>query len=126
MKRLIISISLLIIIVAICLSNLWYLSYCTNSMVQSLTLSQQALSQGETARSVALLRETYQRFTDADFVLSITINEKQLDEVSLNFARTLQGAAPDSISQYAMELAALKESVIDLKRTELPTLGNLL
>lgn len=126
MKRLVIAVSLLLVIILACLGDLWYLSHHIDSMVQSLTLSQQALSQGESERSLDLLHETYQKFDNAEFVMSITINEKQLDEVSLNFARTMQGTGQGDPTQYAMELAALKESIIDLKRTELPTLGNLL
>lgn len=126
MKRLIIAVSLLFAIVLACLGDVWYLSRHIDSMVQSLSLSQQALSQGESERSLDLLHETYEKFHDAEFVMSITINEKQLDEVSLNFARTMQGMGQGDPTQYATELAALKESIIDLKRTELPTLGNLL
>lgn len=126
MKRLVIAVSIFFAIILACLGDLCYLSHHIDSMVQSLTLSQQALSQGENEHCMDLLHEAYEKFNHADFVMSITINEKQLDEVSLNFARTLQGIGESDSTQFAMELAALKESIIDLKRTELPTLGNLL
>ncbi|MGN1030560.1 MAG: DUF4363 family protein, partial [Butyricicoccaceae bacterium] len=64
-------------------------------------------------------------YQDIEKWLSITINEKQLDEVCTDFSRTRQSAYTDDSASYLIELSGLSESISDLGRSEMLSFGNL-
>ncbi|MDO5547307.1 MAG: DUF4363 family protein [Eubacteriales bacterium] len=125
MKRLWIAITLILIIIATSIGDIWYLNHTIRSITNLLDTSLSAARTENWEQSREALLQARQIYDRSEGMLSVTINEKQLDEVCLNFARTQEGCMTDDLSGYQMELSGLRESVEDLLRSETLSLGNL-
>lgn len=125
MKRVVIAVVLICLMVAACIVNLIYLTSLIDSLTGTLSEAQMLAEQGDLKQSCSLVDQAKQTYDSSETILSITINEKQLDEVCMNFSRTIQGGRIQDEKQYLVELAGLKESISDLKRSEIVTFGNL-
>jgi hypothetical protein len=126
MKRLWIALILLIAVTGTSIWNIWYLNHTIRSMTDLLENSLSAARAEDWQQSSESLREAHRMYERSEGILSVTINEKQLDEVCSNFARAQEGSQTDDHAGYRMELSGLLESVDDLLRSEMISLGNLL
>lgn len=125
MKRLWIAVALLVAVTVISIWDICYLTRTIHSMTNLLDSSISAAREENWKQSRESLLEARQIYDRSEGLLSVTINEKQLDEVCLNFARAQEGGQTNDHAGYLMELSGLRESIEDLLRSEEITLGNL-
>ena len=88
MKRLWISLILLSVVTAAGIGNICYLKSTVRTITDELDTALEAAHSGDWTRSYQSLSRARQNYDSAEAVFSATINEKQLDEVCSNFART--------------------------------------
>lgn len=125
MRRFWTAVILFFCVVIGCIGNLWFVSNTVSNLSASLEQAAEAARSGDIAsadRLTVTARQDYQRH---EGYLSAVISEKLLDEVRLNFARTVEGAAAGDNAQFIVELAGLQQAVDDLLRSEVVNLKNI-
>lgn len=125
MKRLTLAWCILGTIIIACLCHQLWLNREISVIADNISGAQEYLNEGDIQRSAELLRRAREQYDSSEIMFSITINEKQLDEVCLNFARAQTSSVSGDKAQYAVELSGLHETVTDLRRSEVISFGNL-
>lgn len=125
MKRLWIALTLMLAITLASIGDICYLTGTIRTITGELDSALSAAREEDWDASFQLLSQARQTYDSAESMFSVTINEKQLDEVCSNFARAEEGSRTDDHAGYLVELSGLRESVDDLLRSETLTWGNL-
>lgn len=119
MKRFWTAVILLICIMAGCMYNFHLVSQTVSRISVPLTQAAQAVQSDDLANAGRLTAQAQQIYQQREAYLSAVINEKLLDEVRLDFARTAEGIRAGDTAQCAVELAGLRQAVDDLLRAEI-------
>ncbi len=125
MKRLKTAVCLLITLVLLCALHLHWMDTTVTDITARLHTAEHALHSGDRGQFAHALQQAQEFYQAAEPLFSITIHEKQLDEVRADLARTEASAQTDDDTTTLIELAGLLDSMDDLRRSEVVTVGNL-
>lgn len=128
MRRLWISITLILLMAALSSLHIWYLSGFTAQLTDQLTQAQALAQQEDWAGAAQLTRQAKQRWMSREGYLHTTLRHADIDAILISLDETLaflEGGEKQP-AEYAAVNARLLTQLNLLVEAELPTLTNLL
>ena len=127
MKRLWISVTIVLLLVCLAAVHVWKLDRYTVQMGRQLELVQNHLYREDWESASPLLRTTYQQWEENAFYLHITLRHEDIDDIRSSFreALTFLDSREDS-AECAAVIGRLRNQLELLLEAELPSVKNLL
>lgn len=128
MKRMWISIGLVVLLAVLSCLHIWYLNDFTGQLTGLLTQAQELAAQDDWEGAARLTRQAKERWTGREGYLHITLRHTDIDAILISLDETLaflEGAEKQP-AEYAAVNARLLTQLGLLVEAELPTLTNIL
>lgn len=128
MRRLYISVALILLLAALSGLHLWHLNDFTGQLTGQLTRAQEMAGQEDWEGAARLTQEVKDRWTDHEGYLHVTLHHEDIDAILVSLDETLaflEGAEKQP-AEYAASNARLLTQLGLLVEAELPTLKNIL
>ena len=126
MKRLWISVVLLLLILAGSLCNAWYAKQLTDDMGERLYLSQSLARQGRWEDALAITQEVYDQWQSLHFYLHSTMRHSDTDQILRGFRPVMEYLRLEEPDQYNAANADLITQLELLAEMEQPSVVNVL
>ena len=128
MKRLYVSLGLIILLAVLCGAHTVWLSRFTDELTGLLTQAQERVEREDWEGAVRLTRQAKEQWSDNDGYLHITLHHADVDAILVSFDETLAflQASEHQSAEYAAVNARLLTQLALLLEAELPTVTNLL
>lgn len=126
MRRLWISVALLLAMLAGSLCNAWYARELTDGMGEQLRLAQQLTQTGQWEQALDLTQRVYDRWQERHFYLHATMRHSDTDQILRGFRTVLEYLRLQEPDQYNAANADLMTQLELLAEMEQPTLVNVL
>lgn len=126
MKRGWLAVALLVVMAALALWHVWYLTGLTGELTAALERAE-GLAEGRDWQGASeLTRQAQDRWDGASILLHITLDHEVMDEVSVGFSETLEYLQMEEREEYSAANARLMERLALLGEMERPSVENLL
>ena len=126
MKRLWISVVLLLLILAGSLCNAWYAKQLIDDMGERLYLSQSLARQGRWEDALAITQEVYDQWQSLHFYLHSTMRHSDTDQILRGFRTVMEYLRLEEPDQYNAANADLITQLELLAEMEQPSVVNVL
>ncbi len=126
MKRGWLAVALLVVMAALALWHVWYLTGLTGELTTALEQAEGLAEGRDWQGASALTRQAQDRWDGASVLLHITLDHEVMDEVSVGFAETLEYLQMEEREEYSAANARLMERLALLSEMERPNVENLL
>ena len=126
MRRLWISVGLLLAMLAGSLGNAWYAKELTGGMEEQLRLAQELTENGRWDRALEVTREAYQQWQERHFYLHATMRHSDTDQILRGFRTVLEYLRLQEPDQYNAANADLMTQLELLAEMEQPSVVNVL
>ena len=128
MKRLCVSVGLIVLLAVLCGVHTIYLGRFTDELTGLLTQAQEQAERGDWEAAARLTRQARERWVDNDGYLHTTLHHTDIDAILVSFdeAMAFLQANEHQSAEYAAVNAKLLTQLALLLEAELPTLTNLL
>ena len=128
MKRLYVSLGLIVLLAVLCGVHTLYLARFTGELTGLLTQAQEQVKREDWEGAIQLTRQAKERWTDNDGYLHITLRHTDIDAILVSFDEALAflRANEHQSAEYAAVNAKLLTQLTLLLEAELPTITNLL
>lgn len=126
MKRGWLAVALLVVMAALALWHVWYLTGLTGELTTALEQAEGLAEGRDWQGASALTRQAQDRWDGASVLLHITLDHEVMDEVSVGFAETLEYLQMEEREEYSAANARLMERLALLSEMEQPNVENLL
>lgn len=126
MRRLWISVGLLLLLLGGSLFNAWYAKELTDAMGEQLRLAQQMTETGRWEQALALTQEVYDQWESRHFYLHSTMRHSDTDQILRGFRTVLEYLRLQEPDQYNAANADLITQLELLAEMEQPSVVNVL
>lgn len=126
MKRGWLAVALLVVMAALALWHVWYLTGLTGELTGALEQAESMAEGRDWQGAAKLTRQAQDRWDGASILLHITLDHEVMDEVSVGFAETLEYLQMEEREEYSAANARLMERLALLGDMERPGVENLL
>lgn len=127
MKRLWAAVSIILLLIALTLLNVFCLGQMTQTLTRSLVSAQDYAEQNDWPQAVHLTRQARDSFNAHSFYLHVTLRHEDIDAIEVSFQEALEFLAhPQQLAEYTAVNARLIAQLGLLSEAELPTLKNIL
>ena len=126
MKRLWISVGLLLLLLGGSLFNAWYAKELTDTMGQQLRFAQQMTEMGRWEQALALTQEVYDQWESRHFYLHSTMRHSDTDQILRGFRTVIEYLRLQEPDQYNAANADLITQLELLAEMEQPSVVNVL
>ncbi len=126
MRRLWISVGLLLLLLGGSLFNAWYAKELTDTMGEQLRLAQQMTETGRWEQALALTQEVYNQWESRHFYLHSTMRHSDTDQILRGFRTVMEYLRLQEPDQYNAANADLITQLELLAEMEQPSVVNVL
>ena len=126
MKRLAVSYTILLLLLALSLVSGWYIDTLCDNYIQQLKSAQQLAEQDDWPQARAITQAVFQDWTGRNFLLHTLLRHNDTDQILLSFRSTTEYLLLEEMDQYAAANATLVTQLELLAEMEQPTLKNVL
>lgn len=126
MRRLWISVGLLLLLLGGSLFNAWYAKELTDTMGEQLRLAQQMTETGRWEQALALTQEVYDQWESRHFYLHSTMRHSDTDQILRGFRTVMEYLRLQEPDQYNAANADLITQLELLAEMEQPSVVNVL
>lgn len=126
MKRLAVSCTILLLLMALSLVSGWYIDTLCDNYIQQLKSAQQLAEQDDWPQARSITKAVFQDWTDRNFLLHTLLRHNDTDQILLSFRSTTEYLRLEEMDQYAAANATLVTQLELLAEMEQPTLKNVL
>lgn len=126
MRRLWISVGLLLLLLGGSLFNAWYAKELTDAMGEQLRLAQQMTETGRWEQALALTQEVYDQWESRHFYLHSTMRHSDTDQILRGFRTVIEYLRLQEPDQYNAANADLITQLELLAEMEQPSVVNVL
>lgn len=128
MKRLYVSVGLIVLLAVLCGVHTLYLGRFTDGLTELLTQAQEQVERGDWDAAARLTRQAREQWVDNDGYLHITLRHTDIDAILVSFDEALAflQANEHQSAEYAAVNSKLLTQLALLIEAELPTITNLL
>ena len=126
MKQLWAAVGLLTLLLAISLSNAWFVNSLTSRMTSQLEQAHQLARDEQWDEATTITNQTYQDWQNHHFYLHSALRHSDTDKILLGFRCTLQYLDLEELDQYAAANTDLMTQLELLAEMEQPSLVNIL
>ena len=125
MNRLYVALFTLLAVLFGSLFQAWRISSIIDTTIEPLTQSKPFVLQEDYHTVERLLAESHNDYLEEESYLCAFVSEKLLDEVRLSYARSEASVKAKDSAQLLSEIAALEQSLDDVRRTEVFSFQNI-
>ncbi len=126
MKRGWLAVALLVLMAALALWHVWYVTALTDELTAALERAEDLAESQDWQNAAVLTRQAQDRWHNASILLHITLDHEVMDEVSVGFAETMEFIQHQERGEYSASNARLMERLALLGEMERPSVENLL
>ena len=128
MKRLYVSLGLIVLLALLCGAHTLYLSRFTDELSGLLTQAQEQVERGDWEGAIQVTRQAQKQWVNNEGYLHITLRHADIDAILVSFDEALAflQASEHQNAEYAAVNAKLLTQLALLLEAELPTITNLL
>ena len=126
MKRVWISVGLIILMIAGCFASQNYLNQVTKQLADVIYQADQLAQEDNMSASAELVYSSYRKWKEKESILGAIIRHQEMDQIESLYLRALQNANNQDKNEYLVQSKELQGLLLHLPDMELPKIKNLL